>query len=415
MVKRLDELFGELRSLFASRAKAPDFGAQLLELLDAAQTLSPERYHHNWLPYIKGQRGAIKVDEPIARAKSLDALERWGLLLPDALFELDLSKDELPDLSAFIANPALDRVAHLDLSSSGLDIRSLAELLRSVTLSSLRRLSVAHNRLWDGSVTDSQDARKLARGYGLSSVPGFVDRDTLDLAFSPNVKNLTYLNLSNTGFDSVGAAAMANSAYLSKLETLRVSRSNLRGVGLELIAKSANLVSLKHLDVSNCELDDRDVAVLAGSTQLANLRKLDLTANRLGATGVQFIGSSPNFANLRTLILDRNVLAVSGARALGGADALGELQHVSLRETQLRDDGVLALVSEEGWSSSLRYLDLSSNSISAAGVEALLSRADLIAGLETIVLGDNPIPEEDLDELFAAVAGLQPSESQPSE
>lgn len=410
MAKRLDELFGELRSLLASRAKAPDFGAQLLELLDAAQARDPERYRHNWLPYIKGQRGAIAVDEPIARAKSLDVLDRWGVLLPDALFELDLSKDELPELSSFTQNTTLSRVAHLDLSSTGLDIRRLAELLRHASFSSLRRLSVAHNKLWDGSVTDSQDARKLARGYGLSSVPGFVDRDTLDLAFSPNVQNLTYLNLSSTGFDSVGAAAMANSAYLSKLETLRVSRSNLRGVGLELIAKSANLVSLKHLDVSNCDLDDRDVAVLAGSTQLANLRKLDLTANRIGATGVQFIGNSPNFANLRTLILDRNVLAVSGARALGGADSLVELQHVSLRETQLRDDGVLALVRERGWLSSLRYLDLSSNSISAAGVEALLDCPQLIESLETIVLSDNSIPDEELDAIFSAVAGLQTSE-----
>ena len=74
-MSEIDQLFGNLRSMVQSNQRALQF--QLLQLLEQAYLLNPERYEEQWRPYLS----AFKL--PMIRVLSEKMFEKVCLYTPD--------------------------------------------------------------------------------------------------------------------------------------------------------------------------------------------------------------------------------------------------------------------------------------------------------------------------------------------
>ncbi|PIN27152.1 Leucine-rich repeat protein [Handroanthus impetiginosus] len=119
--------------------------------------------------------------------------------------------------------------------------------------------------------------------------------------FFGSLKNLQYLNLSNTGFSGIIPPFLGN---LSKLQYLDVSSSGFPRVIVKIFEWVSGLVSLKHLEMNNVDLSLVNANWLEILNMLPDLTELHLSA--CGLSGSISYLSEVNFTSLSVIDLSFN-------------------------------------------------------------------------------------------------------------
>jgi uncharacterized protein (TIGR02996 family) len=148
------------------------------------------------------------------------------------------------------------------------------------------------------------------------------------------------------------------------------------------------------------------MAELAACPHLDGVWALSLRGEGLGDAEAITLAGSPHLARLRVLDLRYNRLTAAGAAALLNPASGYKLTELNLASNHVVDD-LVPLLSSPGLSS-LRRLDLSSNSIGARGAE-LLAGPSWLSGLESLNLANNTVPADAVERVAASphLAGVK--------
>jgi uncharacterized protein (TIGR02996 family) len=212
------------------------------------------------------------------------------------------------------ALPGLEQIVHLDLSNTlpG-DGFGIPAFLTDARLDRLRVLNLGLCGLWPWAIGPLLAVGRL-RQLDRLEVWGnpFSDAGAADIAGSPNLANLTALDLSAHEQPFVncvhadGAAALAASGSLTRLRVLDLSDHYIGDAGLATLVTSPNARSLERLAVAYNDiglLGDSGVEAVVGSPHLSNLRELGFGGNRLGPLGAEALAAWPHLERMRVVDL----------------------------------------------------------------------------------------------------------------
>ena len=233
-----------------------------------------------------------------------------------------------------------------------------------------RDLLAVHRDAWEAPL------RGLATGCVFRR--GFVDevkvtarqflRHAHEIFAAAPLRHIHLLDVS----DSLPAALQC--PYLGRLAALTVHAQHTGEPLARAVARSEHLAGLKRLTLTRNRLADDAAEHLARSPHLAGLEELDLSENEIGETGARALAASPHLGKLRRLDVRDNRLGPAGAEAVAGSDRLTALHRLGLSGN---DVGLPRLLSLGRAHDLLRVpvLDLSANGLTAAGLQAILTRA----------------------------------------
>jgi Leucine-rich repeat (LRR) protein len=137
--------------------------------------------------------------------------------------------------------------------------------------------------------------------------------------------------------------------------------------------------ALKKLNLAGTLLDAQHCAQLAEAPSLASLTHLDLVNNSgLRVAGAEALAKSPHLTNLTSLALGRSnsaaagcQIGLKGTQALAASPTLANLETLDVRDNNLADSAVAAIVASPHWK--LKELWLGSNKITTKGIETLVN------------------------------------------
>jgi uncharacterized protein (TIGR02996 family) len=297
---------------------------------------------------------------------------------------------------ALAASPHATSLRSLALSQALMTERGLDALLASPYLRGLRRLVLRGNELGDEGIgkTVSADYPGLValdigeNGLGLAGATA--------LARSPLARRLEELVIrERRGGDAVARALF--SAEWPTLRKLSLCLNQMGGAGVAVLAACPSLASLRELDLT---LDYRQpLAPLFNAPHLARLERLALNVS-VAASAMESLARSPMLANLRSLVAsDAGVAAVLAspasaglvelsvdgpdeklaavARAFAGAGHLTNLRKLAIGSSIFGDLSWLRPVLGAAHLAGVAHLDLSSNLLDVASLQALLDCPNL--------------------------------------
>jgi uncharacterized protein (TIGR02996 family) len=178
------------------------------------------------------------------------------------------------------------------------------------------------------------------------------------------------------------------------ISCLRVKK--LHSVSVESFAKWPLLARVQQLDLSGSGLDDEGLAALAGSARLPRLRELELDCCRITCLGVADLARAEWLGQLRMLGLGSNDIRTSGCLCLAWGGPLPNLEQFRLSCNPLGDDAVVPLV-ESGFlppHAFLNFLWLT------ARTAAALARTAASARLRALILGWDDIDDTGAEALI---------------
>jgi Ran GTPase-activating protein (RanGAP) involved in mRNA processing and transport len=305
--------FGAVRSLIAQPDKYSKWIGNILEELEDAYKLDPERYREEMLPYLRDHDAIWRAH---AMSTGLDNARLRPLLeyAPFLRFRTELYDFE--DLGRLDMFDAIDRIV-------------------SVTMGDFR----------DDPYVDWE---------WFGSLPW---------------KELGRLDLINFGVEPRGVRKMFSSGRLSTLEDLCLSGNRLGLEGAEALV-DGGLTALRELALNTCQLDDASLEALARGESFSSLQKIDFGSNSIGDEGIAALAASSHFPNLQELDLGWNRIGVDGARALASATFAPNLKKLSLSSNNITDEGVVALAESE-LLENLEHLDLKYTGVNDRGALAI--------------------------------------------
>lgn len=188
------------------------------------------------------------------------------------------------------------------------------------------------------------------------------------------------------------------------LHHLSIGPLGARGASV-VLPHLTTLTCLRTLDLANNVMSDRATCALADALPALapTLTALDLSNNAIGATGyAELAGTLGYLSTLRVLASDGNhVGGVDGAAGLARAlSRLPALEHLSLDGAGTGDGGAAELAEAFPGLRRLSYLSLRDNYIAAGGAAALAAELPTLTLLRSLRLSGNWL----LDEGAAAVA-----------
>lgn len=169
-----------------------------------------------------------------------------------------------------------------------------------------------------------------------------------------------------------------------KFGALRVINAGLRditGKAAMGLTECHGLTNLRGLNLSGNKLNAAFYKALSASPIGARLTHLMLSHAKAKAGVMKDLAASPHLGELTWLDVAGEKVGKKGAEAIASGPWT-KLDHLNLSHCFLTDAGAAALA-EAPWLGDLRYLNLASNDLTAAGLETLLSRLDKV---ETLVL-----------------------------
>lgn len=295
----------------------------------------------------------------------------------DAILTLFSRHDLAFESVSFINRPYTGTVEYQEfayrLSTAGLDA-----IIASGAIHSTRHLSVQHERLGD-------DIVRLVE------------------AIAP--ESLEILELIDVGLTDEGVARLAQLPQLSRITTLSLACNELSAAGVELLTKSTWLKNVRHLDLGSNPynpyygflkaqpIGDAGIAALAKSELITQLHTLHIINADISAVGIATLAQTRGVSNLRHLDLSFNFIGTSGCEALAKSTLLPSLRELHLSRCALDDLAIHHLMQSDFHN--LRVLDLSYNSVSEVGVQAVASTPHL-ASLWHLNLHDNFIGDAGL-------------------
>jgi uncharacterized protein (TIGR02996 family) len=222
------------------------------------------------------------------------------------------------------------------------------------------------------------------------------------LADSPNLAGLTHLSLQDAWFTRVGLLALGRSPWLQGLRSLDVQQnSDLNSDAFAEFVWSCG-PRLRHLGWGK-GIDIIGLRALHGSPLAGRLESLWVSDADLGPGGLRILCAADLLTALRELVISQGrsptVHPADLARMLAGAPLLPRLHTLALRNSELRDEGAIALARAPA--GSLRRLELSRCGIGDAGALALADSA-LCASVTDLDFTFNPISVHGLTALAAS-------------
>ena len=211
------------------------------------------------------------------------------------------------------------------------------------------------------------------------------DDQLVELFASPNVSNLSGLEIRQTGHGDRVADAIAMSPHLGGLRELRLN--GFRGNAIHFIARSATLKHLEHLSVGLWTRSEADLTVIADSENFGGLISL-VFSGRVTASGVLRFLNSPQTSRLRTLALAGDV---RGGQALETALEKAQPQQATRELTLMLDCNDRCIAELPRVFPGVRTLELGHNRIGEAGALSLAENP-ILKQLDRLVLTGNRIP-----------------------
>jgi uncharacterized protein (TIGR02996 family) len=212
-------------------------------------------------------RFALPAAKFVAKGEELFAaaptLREYRVLQPNAAWE------QLLDC------PALEKVTSFDAGQHGITIPRTQALARSKRVCNLRRLDLY--------------------GSALSKSLG-------DLAVSPALAKLEWLNVRKCGFGTTGLGTLLKAKFAGNLKFLDVSQNELHSAAVGLLAKWQGASRLEDLTIGEGHLGDDDARAFAGG-DWSGLRRLCLFFHRMSTAGLDALGQCASLAGLRSLNL----------------------------------------------------------------------------------------------------------------
>lgn len=369
-----------------------------------------------------GDTGFELLMTGVAQSKPFKALEAGGIglqapgcaavrLLESTRLELlTLSDNEIGSEGAVTVVNAVRRFPHLlELSMDRCSIDSSAAGAISSMLKdhgNLRRISLNHNRLGSEGVIEfcrgAAESRVLKSVHLAYNEIGTVEAATAIGDLMMRCESLLEVNLSGNYMDPKGIKHIGGAIGHSRVLTLLLEDMSFTDKTIDdfLDNGTAETQDLQVMSLSGNSVGDDGLGIIAeclsiGLTDLA-LSTCALTAASQ-ATLLNLVSLSPN---LRSLDLSNNRLGPTGCSDMVSWMKQHEKDHFSLRSLELKNcslgnEGLYQLVPILG---SLSYVGASGNSITSAGLEAVMNSNTMIQ-LKLLDLGDNQIGEQGLHSL----------------
>lgn len=153
-------------------------------------------------------------------------------------------------------------------------------------------------------------------------------KDIQAIVTSPNMCQLTSLNLGGTDIGSKVVEVIVNSKNMSKLEFLDL-RGNAIGLeGVKAIVTSPNMMNLTSLGLRSNYIDLEGVKAIVNS--ILKLTSLDLSWNHIGLEGAEAIAISPNMSELTSLVLSHSDIGLKGVNAIIESEYMLNLTSLNL-------------------------------------------------------------------------------------
>ena len=333
-------------------------GADIVPLLQQAVEAAPIR--------------ALELEATAADLQLLAASPALGQI---RALSLNSPDDPLPAESVIdlLASPHLRRLEHLSLCGQ-LNLDLARALAGCAALGDCRELVLSEI----GNMAPSESGDTAPSGLGPEGL-GLLCR-------SGRLDHIEALSLSQA---RVGAA-VAELGALHNLRWLSIAQDKLSVEGARALAAAEGLGGLEALTLEACGLDARALVALVEAPRYAGLRRLDLSGrgNGLGR-GLEALLGALALPHLEALGLRGGAIRERGAGLLTRAaahDTLARLQELDLTGCGLKDDGLAALATAR--LPELRVLNLSANTIGAAGLAALAA-SPLLASVRDLDLANN--------------------------
>ena len=371
--------------------------------------------------------GVIKVAKALKKLSSLKVLDLDNNNIPEeaadelsaairannSLKKLWLCGNHLGSSTVIIVNSLkqVTTLKELDLNGNQNRSEELAPALTSIISGnkSMERLSLRDNNLNDDGVI--KIAQSLCKHTKLKII------------------NLQSNNITDKSAEALTSIISSNTG----LEELYLANNTLQLGVITMSTALKNISSLKVLDLGNNNIPEDAADELSAAIRANNsLEKLWLFYNHLGSSTVIIVNSLKQVTTLKELDLNGNQnrseeLAPALTSIISGNKFL---EHLSLRDNNLNDDGVLNIAQSLCEHTKLKLINLRSNNITEKSAEALASIISSNTGLEKLYLGNNAlqlgvitistalknisslkvldlgnnnIPEEAADELSAAI------------
>ncbi len=280
-MSRMDELFGELRSLLQSDENVQ--GYRMRAFLEEAYALDEARYQEEWLPYLERAQ-----ELPWFFAQTFESVEQIAALVPESAHIALVIESSGFDYAGFKSAACLERVCKVDVNyTCKLYDAKFALMMESPYLSGVKVLELGGNHLGD-------DAMRA-------------------LASSASMHGLERICLYHNEVTSEGAKALAASMHLGQLEELDISVNDIQDDGLIAIGSSENLGALRVLNVRSNKIKRRGVETFARDLKLTRLKSLKMDQNNVGNYGAQALANCELLSGLKELTLARARVNDKGA------------------------------------------------------------------------------------------------------
>jgi uncharacterized protein (TIGR02996 family) len=282
-------------------------------------------------------------------------------------------------------SPLLATVEHLDLSRLNMEGEQFAVLGRSPHLRNLRMLILDECFMGNGNLrplAEGEQFRNLTtlsmkgNRYGYHEDARIRPADLAMLADSPNLANLTSLDVSGNEIDVKSLRRLLESPHMANLRELTVAANHLRSDEIHQLAHLPTSTRLHSLSLAHNPIGNGAAEVLAKAAFCTSLMNLDLDTCEITAQGVGELAKAPWISQLCRLNLDNNTTGANGAYAIVQALAEGELAALHLRNNGLDEEAVKLLAASTA-AESLLILDLGENDFGEGGMEALATSPHL--------------------------------------
>ncbi len=282
-------------------------------------------------------------------------------------------------LARLLSCPDLQGVQELHLERCGFS-QEWWDILLAGNFSSLRRLSLADNRLGPDL------ARQLLRESRWPALQQL---------------NLAHNRLNASIFDNV-----AGLFGLYSLQTLDLSRNAFHGETLEAIQHAEQAAATTELSLAECNLQSSELARLFAGPLWSNVQHLDLSINRLTGDAVAELGHAACWLKLKQLRLGHNSLRAQGMWQLGQHPPIPELVELNLANTEL-DGQALEYLAQWPGLANVAILVLNANPFGSSEFRHLC-RSPYLNNLRVLALRETRIQPTGLGELLEApwLAGL---------
>lgn len=325
---------------------------------------------------------------------------------------IDLSsarpKLKVGQLRKLVRQGPLDQVRSLWMYCCPTKGKWLGDLAASPQLGQLLYLNVHGNNIDAAAAKALLGSTQLGAlerlDLGFNAIRGRL-RELFEALADGGLPALASLRLRTNGLRAPDFDALAESAAVpASLRCLDIGGSKLDASGLgQLVERWPVLDQLEHLDISVTQIGDEGLELLAGSGRVAKLRSLACSGalTGTGATGVRALLASPNLPALRSLDLSNIRLGERMPEAWAGSEVGARLTRVILQGCGIADEQLQAMLPDLA---ALEELGLAHNRTHAVAIVSLIEACPRLRRLD---VSSNSFDEDGARALLSSAAVAQ--------